>query len=68
MKPKDFRVKKKRINPLKVLAKANPEAPKGEISNREKTIFDPKAFIDIFAARNCFSFAYNQREKILAKP
>lgn len=68
LNPKAFIVKKKSINPLNVLAKARPAAPYGLIKIKENTIFQAKLFIDIFALKNCCSFAYNHNEKIFARP
>jgi len=68
LNPNALIVRKNKIKPLKVLAKARPAASNGFINNNEKTILQAKLCIDIFAVSNCCSFAYNQRENIFAKP
>ena len=55
--PKALIVKKNSTNPPMVPAKASPAAPKGLIKIKEKTIFVLKLYIDIFAVKNCCSFA-----------
>ena len=66
--PKAFIVRKNKIKPLRVLANARPAAPNGCINSSEKTIFHPKLYTDIFAAKNCCSFAYNHKENIFPIP
>ncbi len=61
-------VRKNRINPLREPESAKPAAPNGFIRISEKTILQAKLCIDIFAVNICCSFAYNQRENILAIP
>ena len=66
--PNSLIVSTKSIKPLKVLANASPAASYGTISASENIMLTPSEYIEIFAAVNCCSCAYNQSENIFANP